>query len=1035
VFYRISNVPPAAMYQGPVFETFSYNNNAFVPSSFYAANNPRLYDDPDAPPYDINHQFVFDITDSFEANGNKVGVDPTIHGHTTQYNDFVIAFPGALPSPAYTLTFVAPLGSGSPSFAEGTAIPVAFTLFQVTAPISNAVTPPNAVSVGLANAAGVRLPALAPNGTAAAFTFNATLGQYTLTLNTLALQPGTYTLFVNSNLFVQQSTTFTITAAPLQILTATALPAGTVSTPYSQFFTATGGTTPYTWSVVSPALPPGLNLSSTGRLSGTPTTAGSFGLTVQVTDAAQHSSVQQFTLTVAPAPPSLVSIAVTPANPSIGLGGTQPFTATGTFSNNTMQNLTSSVAWSSAPTTAATISAGGVATAAAVGSSTITASVGSVSASTVLQVTAVAMLEPLIGFNPVSLTFANQLISTSSAAQTITVSNTGSAPLTISSIALTGTNPAEFAETNTCPLAPATLAVDTSCAVGVSFAPLAVGTRTANVTFTDNTGGITGSQQNIPLSGTASAPAPITTSVQLSYPVGTNVSEVATINCPSGTVPCTDPNAHSLKLVVSQVLTPFTLTVTAFEVSLSQANGVCPAGQTETTDFDCRFKDNFTLQTEPNGDVIVPQCIPFSNGNCVFYRVSNVPPQASYVGPVFENFSWNNNAYVPSSFYAANNPRLYDDPDAPPFDVNHQFVFDITDFFEAHGNKVGVDPTIHGHTTQYNDFVVAFTAALPNPAYTLTFVPPLGSGSPSFVQGVTIPVGFTLVQGTTPITNAVTAPNAVSVGLANAAGVRFAALAPNGTAAAFTYNATAQQYVLSLATQALAPGTYTLFVNSNLFVQQSTSFTVTAATLVSIAVTPANSSIVQGTTQQFTATGTFSNGSTQVLSGVTWSSSQSMEASISATGLASALAVGSPMITATLAGTSGTVTGSTTLTVTTNTPQISAKVLDTGTQSGALFVDVQYTNSGVGIAEKLTLTTLTFRTLTGSGTVTYNTQLSPPIPDLIGGSVSAGNSVTVRYFLNVPSTVTRFSISEVGTFSTTSGQALTFAAAQAVFNN
>jgi hypothetical protein len=262
----------------------------------------------------------------------------------------------------------------------------------------------------------------------------------------------------------------------------------------------------------------------------------------------------------------------------------------------------------------------------------------------------------------------------------------------------------------------------------------------------------------------------------------------------------------------------------------------------------------------------VPQCVPFSNGNCVFYRISNVPPQSSYVGPVFENFSWNNNAFVPSSFYAANNPRLFDDPDAPPFDVNHQFVFDITDFFESNGNKVGVDPTIHGHTKQYNDFVVAFTAALPNPPLTLTFQPPLGAGSPSFQQGATIPAAFTLKQGTMTITNAVTSPNAVSIGLANASGARFAALAPDGTPAAFTFNSTSQQYVLTLATQALPPGVYTLFVNSNLFVQQSTTFTITAPPpMVTIGTPAANPfTITKGTGTYVFALTVVNNGNVPV---------------------------------------------------------------------------------------------------------------------------------------------------------------------------
>jgi hypothetical protein len=73
--------------------------------------------------------------------------------------------------------------------------------------------------------------------------------------------------------------------------------------------------------------------------------------------------------------------------------------------------------------------------------------------------------------------------------------------------------------------------------------------------------------------------------------------------------------------------------------------------------------------------------------------------------------------------------------------------------------------------------------------------------------------------------------------------------------------------------------------------------------------------------------------------------------------------------------------------------------------------------------------------LTGTGTVTYNTQLSPTIPDVLGGAVSAGTSVTVRLYLTVPITVTHFSINETGTFGTMSGKSLTFASGQAVANN
>jgi uncharacterized protein YjdB len=95
-------------------------------------------------------------------------------------------------------------------------------------------------------------------------------------------------------------------------------------------------------------------------------------------------------------------------------------------------------------------------------------------------------------------------------------------------------------------------------------------------------------------------------------------------------------------------------------------------------------------------------------------------------------------------------------------------------------------------------------------------------------------------------------------------------------------------------------------------VSGTTSLTVTSATLVSIAVTPSNSSMAIGTTKQFTATGTFSDSSTQdITASVLWSSSDPTVATINNQGLASSVAAGSITITAT----SGSINGSTGLTV------------------------------------------------------------------------------------------------------------------------
>jgi hypothetical protein len=107
-------------------------------------------------------------------------------------------------------------------------------------------------------------------------------------------------------------------------------PAGVVGTAYSFSFTATGGKTPYSWSVVqgSGNLPGGTALnSSTGLLSGIPTTPGTFNFTMQVKDANAAITTQAYSIVIAPGPPP----SITSGNPPSGVVGTSysfTFTAT-----------------------------------------------------------------------------------------------------------------------------------------------------------------------------------------------------------------------------------------------------------------------------------------------------------------------------------------------------------------------------------------------------------------------------------------------------------------------------------------------------------------------------------------------------------------------------------------------------------------------------------------------------------------------------------------------------------------------------------
>ena len=98
---------------------------------------------------------------------------------------------------------------------------------------------------------------------------------------------------------------------------------------------------------------------------------------------------------------TLLSISITPTNPSIANGQTTQFTATGHFSDGSNQVLTSGVTWSSSNTSIATIATNGLATAIGVGSDTITAVDGSFSSTTTLTVTA-ATTNPTLGAHAVA---------------------------------------------------------------------------------------------------------------------------------------------------------------------------------------------------------------------------------------------------------------------------------------------------------------------------------------------------------------------------------------------------------------------------------------------------------------------------------------------------------------------------------------------------------------------------------------------------------------------------------------------------------
>jgi len=111
---------------------------------------------------------------------------------------------------------------------------------------------------------------------------------------------------------------------------------------------------------------------------------------------------------------------------------------------------------------------------------------------------------PAVSFTPATLNFGNQAVGTKSAAQPITLANTGSATLNITrSIAIGGENSAEFAlvtEKTTCPVTGGQLPPATSCTIAVSFTPATAGAKSAQVIMVDDA---EGSPHAVPLAGAA----------------------------------------------------------------------------------------------------------------------------------------------------------------------------------------------------------------------------------------------------------------------------------------------------------------------------------------------------------------------------------------------------------------------------------------------------------------------------------------------------------------------------------------------------
>jgi hypothetical protein len=170
------------------------------------------------------------------------------------------------------------------------------------------------------------------------------------------------------------------------------------------------------------------------------------------------------------------------------------------------------------------------------------AATGSASSTWTMKMVALKpALNPAVNLSPTTLSFSSTAVGTASAAQVVTVSNTGNAALSLSSIALTGANAGDFSQTNNCG---SSLAAGAHCALNVTFKPTAAGARAAAVTLSDNATG--NSTQTVSLAGVEGG-----AQVSLSASSLTFGAEPVTLAAPTQAVTLT--NTGNVALSISNI--------------------------------------------------------------------------------------------------------------------------------------------------------------------------------------------------------------------------------------------------------------------------------------------------------------------------------------------------------------------------------------------------------------------------------------------------------------------------------------------------
>ncbi|MCG3149754.1 MAG: hypothetical protein PCFJNLEI_03219 [Verrucomicrobiae bacterium] len=292
---------------------------------------------------------------------------------------------------------------------------------------------------------------------------------------------------------------------------------------YSEAISASGGVSPYSFSITAGGLPAGLSLDATGLISGTATNLGVFTFTVTATDATGCTGTRQYSLTV-----GCGTLTVQPAsltNAVQGVSYTNQFTVLGGVG--TVNFTVSAGALPPGLSLALNGTLAGTPSAAGSYVFTVSASDANGCGGSQAYTMTVTPTAPIISVTPANLNFLDQLVATTSAVQQVTINNAGSAPLTIVGVSLTGGNAGSFIVTgNTCLGAP--IAPGASCVIGIAARPQQSGLLDTTLRILSNAGSGT---NDVVVHGSGVAPVMQLSTTALDF--GTNAVNVTS---PSQTV-------------------------------------------------------------------------------------------------------------------------------------------------------------------------------------------------------------------------------------------------------------------------------------------------------------------------------------------------------------------------------------------------------------------------------------------------------------------------------------------------------------------